>query len=404
MSKPVVLRNRSFAAAWVGQFLSQGATRMFQVGMVWWLVGLAGGENPGRQSGLVLMCATIPAVALVPVVSRIIARNDRRRTLAVSTAVAGVLAAGGAALTSAWPPHLGVVCALALFLSCCQAVFDPCLSTAIPELVADGDVESATGFQLATQSIAGLAGGFLGPLVVEACEASGLMFSCATAYLTAAVLIAVHRFPVYPAQRPAPHGASRPHSRGVLRRLPAARRILLCFTAANFFSTAVFVLMPLFVRGVLHMGGAAVSAFEAALGAGTIAGAALGSRLPLRLRTVGGGGLALAGVGLAAPGLLPRPGVAGLGLVLAGLCIGAIGVRFVSCFQRQVPPPDKPAFFAIMQALIGATLPLSAIVFGALGDAVAVRVLLLAQGAGLIPVAWAARRAATGLDDEKERK
>ncbi|MBC3186786.1 MFS transporter [Corynebacterium sp. zg-331] len=395
----MVVRNRGFAAVWAGQFLTQAAARVFQVGIVWWLVGIAGGHHVGRQSGLVLMCATVPAVALVPLVARLIARHDHRRLLTGTAALAGALAGTAASVSHAWPLPIGALCALALLLACCQAVFDPCLSTSIPELVADEDIESATGFQLATQSVAGLTGGFLGPLVVETTGATGLLCCCATAYLTAAALIAAtgfaHRAPSAPTPvHPAP-------SRHVLRRLPSVRRMLLCFTAANFFSTAVFVLDPLFVRGTLRGGGTTVSAFEAALGAGTIAGAALGSRVGLRLATVGGGGLAIAAVGFAAPGLLPHPGVAAAGLVAAGVCIGAIGVRFMSCFQRKVPPQDKPAFFAAMQALISATLPVSSLVFGALGDVVAVRLLLVAQGAGLLPVAGATWVAATRLDTEE---
>ncbi|WPF66855.1 MULTISPECIES: MFS transporter [unclassified Corynebacterium] len=402
MSAPVILRNRSFAAAWAGQFLTQASARVFQVGMVWWLVGIVGGDSPGRQSGLVLMSATIPAVALVPVVSRLISRCDHRLLLALTAATAGALAAVGAALSATWALPLGIICALALLMACCQAVFDPCLTTSIPELVADEDIESATGFQLATQSIAGLTGGFLGPLVVEAIGTTGLLGACASAYLLAAVLIIAHRFPHQP---PAPATSTQPQgSRHVLRKLPSVRHMLLCFTAANFFSTAVFVLMPLFVRSTLQSGGATVSALEAALGAGTIAGAALGPRLPLRLRTVGGAGLAATSLGLAAPGLVPHPWVAALGLVVAGVCIGAIGVRFVSYFQRRVPPQDKPAFFAIMQALISATLPVSSLVFGALGDVVPVRLLLLVQGAGLLPVAWAAWRVAAHLDTPSEER
>lgn len=402
MSAPVILRNRAFAAVWVGQFLTQAAARVFQVGVVWWTVSSVGGMNPGRQSGVILMAATVPAVALVPVVSHLIARYDHRGLLAAMAGAAGLLAGVGAVLSHSWALPFEVLCVLALLLASCQAVFDPCLTTSIPELVDDEDMEPATGFQLATQSIASLSGGFLGPLVVEATGLSGLLGLCAAAYLVAAVLIATRRFP---------HRASGGHSKAqpaprpgrVLRRLPSVRHMLLCFTAANFFSTAVFVLLPLFARSTLQATGATVSAFEAALGAGTMLGAALGPRLRLRLSTIGGGGLALAALGLAAPGLLPRPWVAVVGLVVAGACIGAIGVRFVSYFQRRVPAADKPAFFAVMQALISATLPVSSLVFGSLGDVLPVRLLLLIQGAGLLPVALAAWRVASRLKEEKDK-
>ncbi|MGV0341386.1 MFS transporter [Corynebacterium mastitidis] len=404
MSAPVVLRNRRFAAVWVGQFLTQAAARLYQVGIVWWLVGLTNRTIPGYQAGVLLMAATLPAVLLVPLSSRLIARWDRRWVLAGAAGAAGtvgLIAATCAALSPGAALPFAALCLVAIALASCQAVFDPCLTTSIPELVEDEDIEAATSFQLATQSVAGLAGGFLGPLIVESFGARGLLAACVAVYLAAAGLVGARRFP-----HTAPRGitgAAAPRPWGVLRRLPTMRIMLLCFTAANFFTTAVFVLMPLFARTVLHTTGAAVSVFEAALSAGTILGAAVGPRLSLRLPTVGGAGLGLTAAGLALPGLIPHAAITAAGLVLAGTCIGTIGVRFVSLFQRAVPAEDKPAFFTVMQALISATLPVSSLVFGVLGDAVSVRALFLFQGIGLIPVALLACRAASRISLTLER-
>ncbi|MFE1753182.1 hypothetical protein ACFW88_22015, partial [Streptomyces anandii] len=65
---PLVLRNPSFGKVWAGQVLSQAASRMYQVGAVWWLVGVAGGDHRGLDSGLFLMVSSLPAIVLAPVV------------------------------------------------------------------------------------------------------------------------------------------------------------------------------------------------------------------------------------------------------------------------------------------------------------------------------------------------
>lgn len=36
---PLLLRNRNFALVWFGQVLSQGGSRIYQIGLLWWLVG-----------------------------------------------------------------------------------------------------------------------------------------------------------------------------------------------------------------------------------------------------------------------------------------------------------------------------------------------------------------------------
>ncbi|MER8115953.1 MFS transporter [Streptomyces sp. NPDC094031] len=434
---PLVLRNPSFGRVWTAQLLTQAAGRMFQVGAVWWLVGFAGGTRRGLESGLFLMVSTLPAVALAPVVARVVARYAHRTVLAVAAAAAGAVAIPAALWAYAGDLPMAAVYAVGLALAACQAVFDPCLTTSVPELVEDADIEAATGFELSTQSLAGLGGGLLGPLLVDAGGLPVVVAVCGSAYLLAALLVASARFrhateathatvvadmpavtdaiavtavtgasdapqdardrstaagPGHDTPPPAPRTL-----RQVLAGLPFIRRVLLCFAAANLFTTAVYVVMPLYTRGVLHSTGSTVATLEAALGAGTLVGSFTGARVPGRPVAVGSACLAVMAVALGLPGLWAGHATAMGALAVAGWCVGVIGVRFVALFQRLVPTADKPGFFAVMQALLGATFPLSSLLFGALGDHLGARALCLVQGAGLVPVAlalwWLAGRA-----------
>ncbi|MEU6283238.1 MFS transporter [Streptomyces sp. NPDC047028] len=416
-----MLRNPSFGRVWAGQLLTQAASRMFQVGAVWWLVGFAGGAHRGLDSGLFLMLSTLPAVAMAPVVARIVERRPHRAVLACAAAGAGAVAGAAALWTYAGTLPMAVTYGVGLALAACQAVFDPCLTTSVPELVEDADIESATGFELSTQSVAGLAGGLLGPLAVDAGGLSGVVTGCAAGYLLAALLVVSARFPRAAVTCPAATGAAgvtdqapadadpaqvdptqadpaRRPLRRILAELPFIRRVLMCFAAANVFTTAVYVVMPLYTRGVLHSTGSTVASLEAALGAGTLVGSFTGGRLPGRPVTVGSVCLLVMGAALGLPGLVTGHAVALGSLAVTGWCVGVIGVRFVALFQRLVPAADKPGFFAVMQALLGATFPVSSLLFGALGDQLSARTLCLVQGAGLVPVAlalwWLGGRAA----------
>ncbi|MFF4815197.1 MFS transporter [Kitasatospora sp. NPDC001309] len=410
---PLVLRNRRFAAVWGAQVLTQAAGRMFQVGAVWWLIGYAAGPDRGLASGAFLAVSTLPAVALAPLVAALIARRPHRTVLAAAAAVAGLVALGTACWTYTATPPMAVMYGAALLLAGCQAVFDPCLTTSVPELVQDADIEAATGFELATQSLAGLAGGLLGPLVVDGAGLPGIVAGCAGAYLLAAALVGATRFPGTPAapgtpatpaapgvDGPATADVPSPATRRPLRRilagLPFIRRVLLCFAAANVFTTAVFVVMPLYTRTVLHADGSTVAALEAALGAGTLVGSFTGGRLPGSPTAVGAGCLGLMAAALGLPGLAVGQAPAVGAMAVAGWCVGVIGVRFVALFQRLVPAEDRPGFFAVMQALLGATFPVSSLAFGLLGDHLPARTLCLVQAVGVLPVAaalwWTGRR------------
>ncbi|WP_445269697.1 MFS transporter [Streptomyces sp. DSM 41634] len=398
---PLILRNRAFGAVWLGQVLTQAAVRMFQVGVSWWIVAYAVHDARGLASGLFMAACTLPAVALAPVVAAAVGRFAHRSVLRTAAALAG--AASGALALWAYGGGLPLtaVYAAALALATCQAFFDPCLTTSVPELVDDADIETATGFELSTQSLAGLGGALLGALTVDRAGVAGLAVGCAAAYAGAALLIASARFrptgatgATEPTEATVADGVSAdaPQRRGlrrILGELPYVRRILVCFTAANLFTTAVFVVIPLYTRSVLQGGGGTVALLEASLGAGALIGAFTGTRVPGRPTVAGAWCLGLMALALAVPGLLPhRPVVAGC-LAVAGWCAGAVSVRFVALFQRLVPTADKPGFFAVMQAVLGASLPVASLVFGFAGDFLSPRTLCLVQGAGLVPAALA---------------
>lgn len=388
---PLVLRNRAFGAVWLGQVLTQAAVRMFQVGVSWWLVAYAVEDGQGLASGLFMAVSTLPAVALAPVVARTVARVAHRSVLRAAAGLAGVAAAALAAW--AWTSGLPVPAAYAaaLVMATCQAFFDPCLTTSVPELVDDEDIERATGFELSTQSLAGLGGALLGALVVDRAGVGALAAGCAAAYVTAALLITGVRF--HNASGAAPGDDGAPAGRRSLRRilggLPYVRRILVCFTVANLFTTAVFVVIPLYTRSVLAGGGGTVALLEASLGVGTLVGSFTGARVPGRPTVTGAYCLALMALALALPGLVAGRLVFAGCLAVAGWCVGVIGVRFVALFQRMVPAADKAGFFAVMQAVLGATFPVGSLLFGLAGDHLPAQTLCLVQAAGLVPAACA---------------
>lgn len=378
---------------WLGQVLTQAAVRMFQVGVSWWIVAYAVNDARGLASGLFMAACTLPAVALAPVVAGVIARFAHRSVLRTAAVLAG--AASGALALWAYDGVLPLtaVYAAAVALATCQAFFDPCLTTSVPELVDDADIEAATGFELSTQSLVGLGGALLGALTVDRAGVAGLAVGCAAAYLGAALFVASARFrttapePSPAAEGPAdPSGA--PRRRGllhILRELPYVRRILVCFTAANLFTTAVFVVIPLYTRSVLSGGGATVALLEASLGTGALIGAFTGARVPGRPTVAGAYCLGLMALALALPGLVAHRMVIAGCLAVSGWCAGAVSVRFVALFQRLVPTADKPGFFAVMQAVLGSSLPVASLLFGAAGDFLSPRTLCLVQGSRPAP-------------------
>ncbi|MFI5497235.1 MFS transporter [Actinoplanes sp. NPDC051859] len=409
MSKPLILRNRAFARVWAAQIGSQVAGRMFQTGIVWWVVSAVSEAHRGRSTGPFMMLASLPAVLLIPVVARTLSRYASRTIMRA----AELCAATVALVLLVWAlvgelPLLAPYAAV-LLLAAAQCFFDPCLTKSVPELVDKEDIQHATSFEMSTQSIAGLSGAVAGPFLVHLGGPAALVGVCAGSYLLSAVLLHFTAFrpaslqaPEPPAD-PDPSGAAgsggtstlvapapapvRRKLRHVLADLPFIRSVLVCFAAANLFATAGAVIYPLYVRGLFGDSPSTLVLFQAALGIGMLVGSFSGPHIPGRPATLGP--LCIAGIatGLLVPGLVTDRVVIPVALFVVGWCAGLLGVKFVTLFQHTVPAGDKPVFFAAMQALMTVTFPVASLTFGFLGDALEPQTLCLIQGLGLLPVA-----------------
>lgn len=384
----LVVRNSTFARVWGAQLLSQSATRMYQMGVLWWILGRVAAGERGVASGVFVVCAALPPVVFAPWIARVIARRSSRSVLMATVVAAGALAVtlAGFAAFAAMPTLM--VYPVMLALAACQALFDPCLSKSIPELVDDADIEDATAFQQASYSLVGMAGALFGSVLVGQVGLVGLVTVSATCYLVAAALLTRARF------SPAAGADGEEAVRGgvaqvwrLLEGLSFIRVALLCFAVANFFITATFLILPLYTKNVLHASALTLGGLEAALWLGMLFGVFTGKRLPGRPGHIGAACMALFGAALITPGFVDERNLFAACLVVAGWAVGATNAVFVALFQRRVPPAAKPVFFSAMLALLGVGFPLAALVFGLLGDLVSAQYLCLIQATGLLPVA-----------------
>lgn len=97
--------------------------------------------------------------------------------------------------------------------------------------------------------------------------------------------------------------------------------------------------------------------------------------------------MAAMGICLLVPGLIIDRLLYTLMLLTAGFALGVNNVKFITLFQNTVPSRKKGRFFALMQAVITASFPISYFVFGMLADYMTPPKICLIQGFGIILVA-----------------
>jgi len=182
----LVLRNRDFALLWLGQVFSQAGSRMYQIAILWWLLGAAGEAAAGRTVGIFLVLSALPSILFVGPIGRRIDRSSSRRVLVTADGCAAVViglvtaALYRGALTTAAAYAAGFAVALA------QAFIDPTLNKAVPELVDPDDIEAGVAFQTSTQSLANFGGAVAGAMLVDVLGIPGVALVNASSYVVSA--------------------------------------------------------------------------------------------------------------------------------------------------------------------------------------------------------------------------
>lgn len=405
----LVQTNSNARRLWVGQILSQAGTRMYQLGLVWWLVQSAG-SSAGSTVGVALVLTALPSIFLVSWIGRLVDRNNTRRLLmrmdlwmaGVMILVAGLVQAELFALHWAYP----LILVQALF----QAIYDPSLSKIVPQVAEGESMDALVGLMGSTQPAAYFIGATVGALIVEASGLKGLALVSMAGYLWAfncnrRLVLSGDSSPKLQKEMPqnsvsAKSSPALDSTRSVWQTLPLPlKQSLVAFGLVNFFVTPILVVLPVVVERDLRGNASMLAGLEAMIWLGLLIGTlVLGARSKLRsdvqmLRLGGsllftmGAFLALSLLGKALPS--QEIGIWGLALFGLGTFLGVNNVRFLSWFQRTVADGVKGRFFAMMQALVGGLTPIGYAFFGWLMDNGGSRTTIIVQVAGLWIVALA---------------
>lgn len=399
---PIIFRNRSFAALWLAQAISQAGGRLLQIAVLWSILSstTAGG---GRALAVFMVLSALPPIAFATRIGRAIDAVGARYLLMRAPLVGAGLAALMWGLFSAGHGGLIWLYAAAFCFATVLAIVEPSVMKALPSVVEPSDTVAGVAFLTSTQTLAYFAGALLGAVLVDKVGLAGAYGVAAAAYLATAGLNALAR----PRSDPAAAAAkSAKDADGLtawqlIRGLPVIRQVLIGFAAINFFSIPVMVLLPIYTKTVLSGSAMRLALYEGALWSGLLAGSILARYLPKSWHALNVTAAALLAFGLAllAPGVVVGPVAYAVFLGGTGLALGTINVRMLSYFQTAVPEAQKGRFFAVMRATVSGAAPVGFFTFGSLADVVSVPSLCLIQGGAVLlisPYFFRLARAARG--------
>lgn len=391
--RSLLLRNRDFRLLWTGSTTGKYGASVTSVALP--LVAVTLLHASTLQVGLLTAATWLPWLLIGLPAGAWVDRLPRRPVMLTADAAALLLFAG--IPVAAWTGLLsiGYLLATAVLAGTATVFFQTAYTALLPHLVASADQAEGNSKLHGSESAAQLAGFGSGGFLVQAVgAANGLFVNAATfAVSFLCVLRIKHR---------EPRGPEVTRSRGALGREirtglrltfgdPYLRAMAVTGGASNLALMAYQSILVVFLVREVHLASGTIGALMTAGGIGGIVGAFAARRVAARI----GSARALIFFQLAVPSLallipLTTPGF-GLVLFVIGytsVSIGVIAANIIaSTFRQQYCPKDMLGRISASAAFLNyGTIPLGAVLGGALGEALGTRTALWITIAGL-PVA-----------------
>ncbi len=374
------LLNRNFVLLWQGQLVSQLGNQAFYVAMMYWLMEATGSAS---LMGLLMMVSLLPGVILGPFGGALADRHSRLRIIVTSDLIHGFLVVGFAVLMFVRPENTGaIVTALfwvALLSGLLNAVFQPAITAAIPDLVPPDKVATGNSLNQFSSQASLLVGQAAGGILYRTLGAPFLFLIDGITYFVSAFSEAFIKIPQKRPEeklslRDTVTAYRRDTAEGIryVWQRPGMRSFLLLSAGVNFFAMPIIVLLPFYVTERLGKGAEWYGFLLAGLGAGSLLGylftAAVQFSSKRRPAVIVSALLALA-VALAMVGLTSSPVLALLLFVGAGIFTGVINIFVLTLFQITTPGEMRGRVMALVIAISSAAAPLGMALGGLLGDA-----------------------------------
>jgi MFS family permease len=379
---------RNFAKALVASGFANLADGVLWVALPLLAVQLT--RSPLLIAG-VAVAARVPWL-LAPVAGALADRLDRRQSMVRVNLVRAVLLGGLALAVAADLATLAVLYAVALLLGVAETLFDTSAQSLLPAIVARDDLTRANSRLFAVELVANT---FIGPPLGGLLAAAGLALALglpAAAYLVGAgclVLIAGS----FRAVGAGPAGSTRlrddiAEGARFVWRHPVLRPLAIMLGVENMAYAAVFSVLVLFAvaPGPMGLSEAGYGALTAAIGVGSLIGTWLAVPVERRLgraRTLAVS-VVLCGASLAVPVVTAVPVLVGASLVVSGVAIVLWNVVTVSLRQRITPDRLLGRMNASYRLVGWGTMPLGALLGGALAEALGLRATFLIAAAATL--------------------
>ena len=371
-----LLRPGAFRRYIIGSLISDSGTWMQMMAQSWVLSGLT---NKAILLGLVNFAAGIPALALAPTAGSLADRLDKRKILIATQIAQIILAIALGFLILSGRIQIWHIIFFALLLGIAFSYEMPAISALVPELVKRDEIAAAIALDRSVFHGSRLIGPSLAGLFVAWWGAASAFFVNALSFLALIVaLISLPKRPIGTAEE------EEQRRSGILEgfRYVRSNRIIMSLIALIALNTifvfpAISVMLPLYVRNILHLGAKNMGWLMAVSGSGAFLGSIglLSVAREHRLKFMSGNVIAIA-MGVF---LMSRS----QSFLLTAAAMGAIAVALSMNFgltntvvQEQAPAHLRGRVSAVVGMSFFGLMPIAGLITPGFSDLIGMRTTL----------------------------
>jgi MFS family permease len=357
----------------IGSLISDSGTWMQMMAQGWVMSALT---NRALMLGLVNFAAGIPALLLAPTAGSLADRFDKRKILIATQIAQIVLAIALGILVMTGRVHVWHVIFFALLLGIAFSYEMPAISALVPELVKREEIAAAVALDRSVFHGSRLIGPAVGGYFIGWWGEASAFFANALSFLALiAALISLPPRPIGTAEE------EKQRRSGIMEgfRYVRSNRIILSLIALIALNTvfvfpAISVMLPLYVRNILHLGAKNMGALMAVSGSGAFLGSIglLTVARENRLKFMSGNVVAIA-VGVF---LLSRSH----SFLLTACAMGVIAVSLSMNFglantivQEHAPAPLRGRVSAVFGMSFFGLMPIAGLIVPGFSDLIGMR-------------------------------
>jgi MFS family permease len=384
---------RDFRQLWLGESVSKVGSQLTTLALPVLAVGTL--HAGAREMGVLTACEMMAFLVVGLPAGAWVDRWHKRRVLIVNDLLRA-LALGS--IPVAWALHaltLAQLFVVAAIAGIGTVFFDVAYQSYLPHLVASDQLVAGNARLQASESVAQVGGPALGAALLRVVAAPALIGIDAISFLFSAGAIGRIQTPeILPArQTRRPLRVEIAEGMRFVIRHPLLRRITACTSISNFFFSMGFALFVLLLLRDLHLHPSAVGVVFSVWAVGGLVGALVAERAA---RTVGEGRAIPLSVLAMVPCAAATPIAAMLAPEVPPIPLLAVGGFFAFAFnviynvtqvsfrQRVCPPELLGRMNASVRFIVWGTLPIGALIGGALGEWLGLRPTLWIGAAGTL--------------------